>query len=388
MKKTICAVTGTRAEYGLLSRLLRQMDSDPNLSAQIVCTGMHLSPEFGLTYQEIQQDGFAVQRQVEILLSSDTPVGTCKSMGLAMISLSEAFIQLSPDIVLLLGDRFETFAAAAAACVCRIPIAHIHGGELTAGAIDDAFRHAITKMSHLHFTSTEIYRRRVVQLGESPDRVFNVGALGVENILAMDLLEKTALSRALETDLDQPYVLVTFHPATAEAGQAAPQCAQLLTALEGLQGIRILFTKANADAEGRIVNQMIEWFAADNPQRSKVFSSMGHLRYLSAVKYASAVIGNSSSGIIEAPTLKTPTVNIGDRQKGRVYAGSVLNCLPEAPSIAAAIHEALSASFAEAAQQAENPYAKPQTSTYIMTHLRQFSPGKTKTFVDQPHVLC
>jgi len=388
MKKKICIVTGTRAEYGLLSRLIHKIHSDPDMKAQIICTGMHLSPEFGLTYQEIEGDGLEIDRKIEILMSSDNPLGTCKSMGLALISLSEAYEALTPDILLLLGDRFETFAAAAAGCVSRIPIAHIHGGELTEGAIDDAFRHAITKMSHLHFTSTEAYRRRVIQLGESPDRVFNVGALGVENILKMDLFEKEPLAQDLKIDLDQTYVMVTFHPVTAERGQTELQCDQLLKALDGLSDIYILFTKANADAEGRVVNQMIDTFAARNKLRTNVFSSMGHLRYLSAMRYAAAVIGNSSSGLIEAPSLKTPTVNIGNRQIGRVGADSVLNCLPEAKEIAVAIRHALSDEFAKKTQNVVNPYANENTSTEIKKRLKRHNPGEKKTFVDQPLVQC
>lgn len=375
MIKKICVITGTRAEYGLLAGLMKEIKSDPDLNLQIVACSMHLSPEFGLTYQDIEKDGFHIDKKVEMLLSSDTSVGISKSMGLALISFGEVFSELQPDIIVLLGDRFETFCAASAASVSRIPIAHIHGGETTIGAVDEAFRHSITKMSHLHFTSTEIYRRRVIQLGEYPDRVFNIGALGVENIPKMALLSKKELEREIQFELGDSYILVTFHPATLEQATAEEQFGSLLNAIESisqtsnlrdqLKNLKVIFTKANADAGGRIINQMIDNFVAVNPANYIAFTSMGQLRYLSAMKHAAAVLGNSSSGIIEAPSFKVPTVNIGDRQKGRVKAKSIIDCEPTTESISHALTTALSPESKESLADMVNPYEKEDSARNI-----------------------
>ncbi len=369
----ICAVTGARAEYGLLYNLIRQIDDDPDLELQLVATCMHLSPEFGLTYQEIEGDGFKIIRKVEMLLSSDSPVGVTKSMGLGLISFSEAFEQLKPDILLLLGDRFETITAAIAGILGRIPIAHLYGGELTAGVIDDAFRHAVTKMSHLHFTSTEEYRRRVIQLGESPDTVFNVGALGVENIKRLKLLSKYELERDIGFKIGERCILVTFHPVTLDNTPAKEQFQNLLDTIDEFKGMRIIFTKANADPAGRTINMLIDEFVNNNSHKSISFTSMGQVRYLSAMKHVQAVVGNSSSGIIEAPSLGVTTVNIGDRQMGRVQSRSVINCRPVKSEITKAITKVLSNEFRQAIKDSPNPYEKEKTSSVIMKTIKMFN---------------
>jgi GDP/UDP-N,N'-diacetylbacillosamine 2-epimerase (hydrolysing) len=375
LKRKICVYTSTRAEYGLLRSVMQEIQATEPLQLQILASGMHLSPEFGMTIQEIQTDGFEPDETMGILLSSDTPAAICKSMGLAMIGYGEAIERLKPDMVLLLGDRFETFCMAAAAQVCRVPLAHIHGGETTEGAIDEAFRHSITKMSHLHFASCEVYRQRIIQLGEAPDRVFNVGALGVENIRRMSLMERSELAEAIGFNLEKPYFLVTFHPVTLEKDTSKGQFQSLLAALDTFPEFNIIFTKANADTDGRIINRLIDEYAQKRPERCLAVTSLGVHRYLSAMKYATAVIGNSSSGIVEAPSLKIPTVNIGDRQKGRVRAGSVIDCEPSAASIQAAISEGMAPKFQGELKDAENPYEKAGTSCEIVSVIAALDPA-------------
>ena len=366
MKRKICVYTSSRAEYGLLRGVLKEIEAEPTLQLQILASGMHLSPEFGMTIQEIGADGFKPDETVEILLSSDTPTAICKSMGLALIGYGEAIERLHPDMVLLLGDRFETFCMAAAAQVCRVPLAHIHGGETTEGAIDEAFRHSITKMSYLHFASCEVYRQRIIQLGEAPDRVFNVGALGVENIRRMSLMEHGALAESIGFRLEKPYFLVTFHPVTLEKETSEEQFQSLLDALDAFPEYNVIFTKANADTDGRVINRMIAEYAEKYPERCLAVASLGVHRYLSAMKYATAVIGNSSSGIIEAPSFNIPTVNIGDRQKGRIQAASTLNCSPDADAIQQTIGRALSPAFQENFSGISNPYDRPGTCSTIV----------------------
>jgi UDP-hydrolysing UDP-N-acetyl-D-glucosamine 2-epimerase len=372
MKRTICVVTGTRADYGLLFKLMEKINSDRDLNLQIISTGMHLSHEFGTTYTSIESDGFVIDKKIEILLSSDTPIGISKSMGLALISFGEVFSELDPDIVVLLGDRFETLCAACTACVACIPVAHIHGGEITEGVIDESFRHSITKMSHLHFTSTEEYRHRVIQLGEPPDRVFNVGALGVDNIQYLKLLDRENLEKTIKFSLGDQCILVTFHPVTLEDNTAGEQFQTLLKAIEASPKLKTIFTKANADTGGRIINQMIDDFVTKNIDRSLTFTSMGQIRYLSTMKHVNAVVGNSSSAIIEAPSFKVPTVNIGDRQKGRVKAKSIIDCEPTLESILGALKKALSPEFKENLEDLSNPYEKQNTSKSIKTILKSF----------------
>ena len=369
--RKICVYTSTRAEYGLLKGVLQQINLAPSLQLQILASGMHLSPEFGMTIQEIRDDGFEPDESIEILLTSDTPSAICKSMGLAMIGYGEAIMRLKPDILVVLGDRFETFCAAAASQVCRVPIAHLYGGDTTEGAIDEAFRHSITKMSHLHFASCETYRQRIIQLGEDPDRVFNVGALGVENIRQISLLDRSALATSIGFDLEKPYFLVTFHPVTLEEDTSEGQFQALLDALNAFPEYNVIFTKANADTDGRVINKMIEGYAAKRPERCISVTSLGALRYLSTMKYASAVIGNSSSGIAEAPSFKIPTINIGDRQKGRIMATSIINCEPLASSIKAAISQSTTPEFQRILQDVRNPYEQSDTAQRIVSEIEK-----------------
>jgi GDP/UDP-N,N'-diacetylbacillosamine 2-epimerase (hydrolysing) len=365
-KRKICVVTGSRADYDLLYWVMREIEESDDLELQLVVTGMHLSPEFGLTIKEIEKDGFQVARKVEMLLSSDSAVGVTKSTGLAMIGFADAFAELNPDIVLLLGDRFELLAAASAALFAVIPIAHIHGGEVTAGAFDDAIRHSITKMAHLHFTSTEMYRNRVIQLGEDPGKVFNVGAPGVENIHRLDLLDKPELELRLGLTLGQRSLLVTFHPETLKPGESQRDFQALLDALGKFKDVNLVFTKANADTEGRTINRMIDEYVAGHCGIAVAHTSLGRLNYLSALKHVSGVIGNSSSGIIEAPSLKTGTVNIGDRQKGRVRAGSVIDCRPSCDAIDHALMTLFSDELQDQLKGVVNPHDGHETSGRIV----------------------
>ena len=370
MSRTICVVTGTRADYGLLRWVMEGIRQAPGLSLQVIATGMHLSPEFGLTYREIEKDGFVIDRKVEMLLSSDTPAGVSKSMGLGMIGFSDAIEQLKPDLILVLGDRFEIFAAASAAMVARVPIAHLHGGETTEGAIDEAIRHAITKMSHLHFVAAEEYRRRVVQLGESPDRVFLVGGLGIENIKKLELLDRAALEDALDFKLGPKNLLVTFHPVTLERSTAGQQMAELLAALDALEEVHLIFTMPNADTDGRILIDMIQQFVASHPN-ARAYTSLGQLRYLSCVRQVDGVVGNSSSGLTEVPTLRKGTVNIGDRQRGRLKAGSVIDCAPERKSIADALRILYSPEFQARLAAVSNPYGDGSASEKVVRVLQE-----------------
>jgi len=373
--RKICVFTGTRAEYGLLKPLMDEIVKDDSLRLQLLVSGMHLSPEFGLTYKVIENDGFVIDEKVEILLSADTPSGISKSMGLGLVGYADALSRLAPDLAVILGDRFECLAMACACLNARTPIAHIHGGETTLGAVDEAFRHCITKMGHLHFTSTEEYRRRVIQLGEHPDRVFNVGAVGIENIRNMALLNRQELEKEIGFDLGERYFLVTFHPVTLEKATAEVQFKNLLSALDKSTSAaagreKIIFTKANADTDGRIINRLIDEYVAMNPAKAIAFTSMGQLKYLSAMQHCAAVVGNSSSGIVEAPSIKALTLNIGDRQKGRVRAKSVIDCEPEIESIEKALKKALSPDFVDSLQDLINPYEKSGAAQAILDVLK------------------
>lgn len=354
------------------------------MELQVIASGAHLSKEHGLTVREIRDDGFEPDEMVEITPPDDSPSAICKSMGLGLTGYGLAIERLRPDIVVLLGDRFETLCMAAAAQVFRVPVAHIHGGESSEGAIDEAFRHSITKMSHLHFTSCEVYRQRVIQLGESPDRVFNVGAPGVENVLLTETLSRDDVSRYTGLSPDQPYFIVTFHPVTLEKSSSGQQFKALLDAMDAFPNHNLIFTKANADTEGRVINRLIDEYAENHPRRCLAVTSLGALRYLSALKYCSAAIGNSSSGIIEAPSMRVPTVNIGDRQRGRVQARSILNCPPESDSIRESIARAISPLFVDAIKDVENPYEKPGTSRAIVETISraELSAIIKKTFYD------
>ncbi len=373
VKRKICVVTGSRAEYGLLYWLMKEIQDDSALELQVIVTGMHLSPEFGLTWKQVERDGFIIHRKVEMLLSSDTPVGISKSIGLGVIGFADALEYLQPDLLVVLGDRFEIFAACQAAMVHRIPIAHIHGGEITEGAVDDAIRHAITKMSHLHFTATESYRQRVIQLGEQPQRVFNAGAPGLDNIFRLQLLDKPQLEQAIGFKLGKRNLLVTFHPVTLENATAASQFGNLLKALDCFDDSHIIFTLPNADADGRVIIGMIEQYRQRFPERIASFVSLGSLRYLSALKYMDAVVGNSSSGLIEAPAFKIGTINIGDRQKGRLCADSVIHCEPEVDAIVQAFNRLFSEKFQESLKTVENPYGNSGASAKIKELLKSQS---------------
>lgn len=364
--KKICVVTGTRAEYGLLRPLIKRINEDNELRLQLVVTGMHLSPEFGLTYKEIEEDGFVIDEKIEMLLSSDTAEGISKSMGLAMIGFADTFERLKPNMVVVLGDRYEIFAAATSAMVFRVPIAHIHGGETTEGVLDEVFRHSITKMSYLHFTSTEEYRKRVIQLGEEPSRVFNVGAIGIESIKTLDLLDKKELEQNINFKFGFKTALVTFHPVTLENNTAKDQFQELLNTLDKFDDLKLIFTKANSDIDGRIVNSMIDDYVNKNKDKAIVFNSMGQLRYLSAMKYVDLVIGNSSSGILEAPSFNIPTINIGDRQKGRIQGETIINCRSAEEEIYKSILLGLSADFKEKIKSSVSPYGEGNVTEKIL----------------------
>ncbi|MDO8463824.1 MAG: UDP-N-acetylglucosamine 2-epimerase [Gallionella sp.] len=366
-KRTICIVTGSRAEYGLLYWLMKEIQADLDLQLQIVATGMHMSPEFGLTYKTIEADGFAIDAKVEMLLSSDSPVGIAKSIGLGVIGFADALDRLKPDIMVLLGDRYEILAAAQAAMVARIPIAHIAGGDVTEGAFDEAIRHSITKMAHLHFVTNETSVRRVRQLGENPEHIFNVGSPGLDYIKRMQLLGRSELEEALNFKFMEKNLLVTFHPVTLETQPAEMQLQELLTALDSLgENIGIIFTKPNSDTDGRTIIRLMDSYVATHPN-AKAYTSLGQTRYLSVMAQVDAVVGNSSSGLYEAPSFGKPTVNIGDRQKGRLQASSVINCRQEAGAIAEAILQALASDCSGAV----NPYGDGNSSVRIKDRLKQ-----------------
>ena len=369
--KKICVVTGTRAEYGLLRWVIEGIRQSPELELQLVVTGMHLSPEFGMTVDAIKADGFTIDRKVEMLLSSDTSVGISKSIGLGMIGFADALEQLQPDLMLVLGDRFEIFSAASTAMIARIPVAHLHGGELTEGAFDELIRHAITKMSHLHFTATDTYRQRVIQLGEQPDRVFNVGSAGVDNLSRLELLNKQDFEEAISFRLGKKNIIVTFHPVTLENATVALQFQYLLDVIDEYDDLHVIFTKANADTNGRIINEMIERYVAERSDTTVCFTSMGQLLYLSALQHINGVVGNSSSGLLEAPYFRIGTVNIGDRQRGRIKAESVIDCEPNRDDIRVAMQRLFSEEFVRVAKQVVNPYGTGGVAEKIIAVLEE-----------------
>jgi GDP/UDP-N,N'-diacetylbacillosamine 2-epimerase (hydrolysing) len=371
-KRKICVVTGTRAEYGLLYWLMKEIKSDDALELQLIVTGMHLSPEFGLTYKTIEKD-FKIDKKIEMLLSSDTSVSISKSMGLAQISFAESFEELKPDILVVLGDRYEIFSAVSAAMIARIPIAHLHGGETTEGAFDESIRHSITKMSHLHFTATQEYKDRVIQMGEDPSRVFNVGGLGIDNIKKLKLLSKEEFEKSIDFKLNKKNILVTFHPVTLEHSTAKEQFTELLNAIDTLVDTNIIFTKANSDTDGRVINQMIDEYVSKNHDKVVGFTSLGQLRYLSALQYVDAMVGNSSSGLAEAPTFKIGTINIGDRQKGRIMADSVISADPNIESIRDAFVKLHSSEFQKVLAETDNPYGNGGASKKIKDIIKKVS---------------
>jgi GDP/UDP-N,N'-diacetylbacillosamine 2-epimerase (hydrolysing) len=380
----VCIATGTRAEYGLLKPLIEKISADDDFTLQLLVTGAHLSPEFGLTYRQIEADGYRIDAKVEMLLSSDTAVGITKSMGLGMIGYADALKKLSPDLMIILGDRYEMLSVASTALIFRIPIAHIHGGELTEGAYDDAIRHAITKMSVLHFTSTEVYRKRVIQLGEDPKSVFNVGAIGLDNFKSLNLLSKSDLEKELNIKFNKYNYLVGFHPETLSNFSIETQFEALLRAIDTQTDSFFIFTKANADTDGRIINQMIEKYVSTHPEKAALFASLGTLRYLSVMKQVTAVVGNSSSGILEAPSAQTTTINIGDRQKGRIQSESIINCEANKEDIISAFDKVKSEVFRNITKNVVNPYGNGNTSNQIIKVLKSVSIESLnqKTFYD------
>lgn len=367
--KKVCVVTGTRAEYGLLYWLMKEIEADNELELQLIATGMHLSPEFGLTYKEIEKE-FKIDKKIEMLLSSDTSVGISKSMGLAQISFAEAYEDLKPDVVIVLGDRYEILSAVSASMIARIPIVHLSGGETTESAFDEAIRHSITKMSHLHFTATEEYKNRVIQLGEHPSRVFNVGGMGIENIKRLKLLSYEEFEESISFKLNKKNILVTFHPVTLENSTAKEQFQELLDAIDELEETNIIFTKANSDTDGRVINQMIDEYVIKNSSKSISFISLGQLRYLSALQYVDAIVGNSSSGLAEAPSFGIATINIGDRQKGRIKADSVIDCKPEKKAILDAFKKSNTQEFKNELKIVKNPYGDGCASQKIIEVLK------------------
>lgn len=363
--KKIAVITGTRAEFGILRPLLKKIENSRVLTLKLIACAMHLSPEFGYTLNDIEESGFKVDKKVECLLSSDSATGVSKTIGLALISFSEVFEELNPDLVILLGDRSEILAAATAATTANIPIAHIHGGETTEGAYDESFRHAITKMSYLHFASTETYRNRIIQLGESPDRVFNVGAMGLDSVKELDLLNREEFEESIDFKLGKRNILITYHPITLETKTAQSQFQNILNALDSFNDINFIFTYANSDKDGRIINEMIEEYCIKN-ENAVAFKSLGQLKYLSALQYMDAVLGNSSSGILEVPFFEIPTINIGDRQKGRITNKSVIHVSTEIEDITGAIDRALSKEFNNSIQNQEQIYGNGDASDKII----------------------
>lgn len=369
MKKKIAVFTGTRAEYGLLYWVLKELESSSECELQLYVGGMHLSPEFGYTIDKIITDGFSVTERIEFLLSSDSAVGISKSMGLALISASEVLERTNPDLIVLLGDRFESLAIAQAAMLACIPLAHIHGGETTEGLIDEAIRHSITKMSHLHFTATEDYRKRVIQLGEEPDKVFNYGAPGIDSILKFELLDKQKLSDSIDFDLSLPYFMVTYHPVTLDKTGGVESLINLITVLDLYPDYKCIITYPNADTHGRKLIEVLNSYRDKNPERILLVQSLGQLRYLSLLKYSKAVVGNSSSGLIEAPTFNIPTINIGNRQKGRIAGDTVIQSGETFKEIKKAFEIALSPEFNKVCNDAENPYGDGTSSSKIVNKI-------------------
>jgi len=385
-RRKICVVTGTRAEYGQLSRILKLIGQHPQLELQLVACGMHLAPEYGLTYRAIEADGFAIDRKIEMQLASDTPVGTTKSTGLGLIGFADAFAELAPDIVLVLGDRFEILAAATAAMLANIPLAHISGGEITEGVIDDSIRHAITKMANIHFPGTEVYRRRVIQLGEPPETVYCVGDPAVDAMLSMPLLTRAQLEKDLKIRFNKHLLLITYHPVTREGTLAERQFVELLRAVDEQPDSTLIFTRPNCDSYGRAIIDRMEEYAAGHPDKAAVFASLGQQRYLSVLKLADAVVGNSSSGIVEAPTFKTATINVGDRQKGRLRSVSVIDCEPKAAAMKAAFAQLYSPDFQKQLKAAVNPYGDGGASERIVEILAGYDLNRChrKVFYDLP----
>ncbi len=382
VQKKVAVFTGTRAEYGLLFWLLKDIQNDPELTLQLLVSGMHLSPEFGETYKHIENDGFQIDEKIEILLSSDSPVGTAKSMGLGVLGFTDALSRLAPDVLVILGDRFEALAATQTAMILRIPIIHLHGGEVTEGAYDDAIRHAITKLSYLHGTSTDEYRHRVIQLGESPDRVKNIGAIGLDHLTRSTFLTVAELGESLGFELSSPYFVVTYHPVTLGDEPAEESFQALLDALDDYPEHQVILTYPNADDGGRRIIPLLEAYAANQPKRVLAIPSLGQTLYLSSVKHAAAVIGNSSSGIIEVPAFNVPTVNIGARQQGRLAAKSVLNASATKESISHIIRLAITRQYKAEDERIVNPYGQGDSSKQVIEMIKTLRFEPCKSFFD------
>lgn len=383
---TICVVTGTRAEYGILSELMKRLKDTDGVCLQIIATNMHLSPRYGMTIEEIEKDGFDVDVRIPLPLDDDSSRGTVKAMSVAMDGFADAFASLNPDMILILGDRYEMLAAASAAAIFGIPVAHLHGGEITEGAYDDFIRHAITKLSTYHFTATEEYRRRVIQMGEEPERVFNVGSAAVDAISRFTPMSEEVLAQSLGVKLADGFIVVTFHPVTMQPGEAVGQTCALLEALDETviagkkeNEVCVILTMPNSDAEGRVVAEMTEKWCAASHGRALAVKSLGRVRYYSALAHAAAVVGNSSSGLIEAPSFGIPTLNIGDRQKGRARGNTVFECTPQKEVISAALRHILSSEVREHCKTAGiNPYHKEGSVEHIHRILLTLSPTRFK----------
>jgi len=381
--KKICVITGSRAEYGLMSRVMRFIKEDIDLELQIIVTNMHLSKEHGETYKEIESDGFKINRKIPILSMSDTTNAIVKSVGTGIIGFADAYEEIKPDMIMVLGDRYEILAAVSVALFYKIPVLHLYGGEITEGAFDDAIRHAVTKMAHLHFTSTEEYRQRVIQMGENPETVFNVGALGCDNIHQVQLMSRDEIEKSLNIPVDRNTILVTFHPVTMENNTAETQFNELLSSIDEFRNLRVIFTMPNSDTDGKIIMKLIKEYVIKNSQRAIWYTSLGMIRYLSVLQYVGAVIGNSSSGIIEVPSFHIPTLNIGDRQKGRIAAKTVINCRPIKEDIVEKLKIIFNFDHTENMGDIANPYDKPNTAQEIVRIIKEKSNiSATKKFHD------
>ena len=371
MKRKICIITGTRAEYGLMSNLMLKIKNDPNLELSIIATGSHLSHEFGLTYKEIEDDGFVINKKIEMVLSADTSSSILKSTGLGMIGFADALKEIKPNIVVILGDRYEMLAASFSSLITKVPICHIHGGESTEGAYDEQIRHSITKMSWWHCVAAEEYRKRVIQLGEDPMRVFNVGGLGVDKIKKTKLLSKSNIEKQTGIKFSRKNFLITFHPVTMGTKSSKTQFKEILNALNKLEDINLIFTMPNADSDGRVIINMINDFVSENPKRATAFKSMGQLNYLSTMQFVDGLIGNSSSGLLEAPTFKIATINIGDRQKGRLKSSSVLDCEPNQKSIEEKVNFIFTEKFKKILVKSSNPYGEGNATNLIFNIIKK-----------------
>ncbi|ASV30192.1 UDP-N-acetylglucosamine 2-epimerase [Maribacter cobaltidurans] len=368
--RNIAVVTGTRAEYGLLKPLIQAINEEKDINLQLLVTGMHLMSEFGNTYQQIEKDGLKIDAKIDDGLEGDNALAISKAVGKATIGFGETYNRLKPDLLVVLGDRSEILAAVTAAIISNIPVAHIHGGETTEGAYDEFIRHAITKMSHLHFASSEVYRKRIIQMGEHPSRVFNVGAIGIDSIKNLKLLNKTEFQTAINYVLKPKNLLITYHPVTLENDTAAYQFKQIIKELDKLDETLLIFTKPNSDKNGKIIVKIIDDFVAQNPHKSISFQSMGQLRYLSALQFVDAVVGNSSSGILEVPYFNIPTINIGDRQKGRLMPLSVICCRPEGKEIALALEKVYDFRFLQLIRNERRVYGEGNATVKILEVLK------------------